>query len=88
MRIFLLLNNNLKDSNSGNVRKFVTLSIIFWTIYSYLYRQVVGISMGTCARLVADSFFLFCCERDFMLLFYDNNQAYVVEAFNSTSRYI
>ena len=34
---------------------------------SKLYRQIVGIPMGTnCAPLVAD-LFLFCYERDFML---------------------
>ena len=34
---------------------------------SKLYRQIVGIRMGTnCAPLVAD-LFLFCYERDFML---------------------
>ena len=44
--------------------------------------------MGTnCAPLVAD-LFLFCYERDFMLSLSDNNQAYVVEAFNSTARYL
>ena len=44
--------------------------------------------MGTnCAPLVADSF-LFCYERGFMLSLSDNNQADVVEAFNSTSRYL
>ena len=43
--------------------------------------------MGTnCAPLDAD-LFLFCFERDFMLSLSDNNQADVVEAFNSTSRY-
>ena len=43
--------------------------------------------MGTnCAPLVAD-FFLFCYERDFMLSLCDKNQADVVEAFNSSSRY-
>ena len=40
-----------------------------------------------CAPLVAD-LFLFCYERDFMLSLSDNNQADVVEAFNSTSRYL
>ena len=41
--------------------------------------------MGTkCAPLVAVSF-LFCYERGFMLSLSDNNQADVVEAFNSTS---
>ena len=44
--------------------------------------------MGTnCAPLVAN-LFLFCNERDSMLSLSDNNQAYVVEAFNTTSRYL
>ena len=43
--------------------------------------------MGTnCAPLVAD-LFLFCYERDFMLSLSDN-QADIIEAFNSTSRYL
>ena len=40
-----------------------------------------------CAPLVAD-LFLFCYERDFMLSLSDNNQADIIEAFNSTSRYL
>ena len=44
--------------------------------------------MGTnCALLVAD-LFLFCYERDFMLSLSDNNQTDIIEAFNSTSRYL
>ena len=44
--------------------------------------------MGTSwAPLVAD-LFLFCYERDFMLPLSDNNQTDVIEAFNSTSRYL
>ena len=55
---------------------------------SKLYRQIVGTPMDTnCAPLVAD-LFLFCYKRDFMLSLSDNNQADVVEAFNSTSRYL
>ena len=43
--------------------------------------------MGTnCAPLVAD-LFLFCFERDFMTSLSDDNQADIIEAFNSTSRY-
>ena len=43
--------------------------------------------MGTnCAPLVAD-LCLFCYEIDFMLSLSENNQADVIEAFNSTSRY-
>ena len=44
--------------------------------------------MGTnCAPLVAD-LFLFCYERDFMMSLSDNNQADVIDAFNTTSRYL
>ena len=44
--------------------------------------------MGTnCAPLVAD-LFLYCYERDFMDSLYHDNQADVIEAFNSTSRYL
>ena len=53
-----------------------------------LYRQIVGIPMGTnCVPLVA-VLFLFCYERDFMLSLSDANQSEVIEAFNSTSRYL
>ena len=44
--------------------------------------------MGTsCVPLVAD-LFLFCYERDFMLPLSDNNQTDIIEAFNSTPRYL
>ena len=44
--------------------------------------------MGThCAPLVAD-LFLYCYERDFMDSLNQDNQAYVIEAFNSTCRYL
>ena len=44
--------------------------------------------MGTnCAPLVAD-LFLFCYGRDFILSLSDKNQADIIEAFNSTSRYL
>ena len=53
-----------------------------------LYRQIVGIPMGTnCAPLVAD-LFLYCCERDFEDSFNHDNQADTIEAFNSTSMYL
>ena len=53
-----------------------------------LYRQIVGIPMDTnCAPLVAD-LFLYCYERDFMDSLNHDNQADVIEAFNSTSRYL
>ena len=52
-----------------------------------LYREEVGIPMGTnCAPLVAD-LFLFSFERDFMMSLSDDKQA-VIDAFNTTSRYL
>ena len=64
------------------------LDNIFIRFGSKLYRQIVGIPMGTnCAPLVAD-LFLFCYERDFMLSLSDNNQTDIIDAFNSTSRYL
>ena len=53
-----------------------------------LYRQIVGIPMGTnCVTLVAD-LFLFCYERDSMTSLSDVKQAEIIEAYNSTSRYL
>ena len=64
------------------------LDNIFIRFGSKSYRQIVGIPLGTnCAPLVA-GLFLFCYERDFMLSLSDNNQADIIEAFTSTSRYL
>ena len=55
---------------------------------SKLYRQIVGILMGTnCASLVSD-LFLFFYERDFMLSLPEDNQSDVIQAFKSSSRYL
>ena len=65
--------------NCGHVIKCVMRSIIylldnmFIKFGSKLYRQILGIPMGTnCAPLVAD-LFLFCYEREFMLSLSDSN---------------
>ena len=56
------------------------LDNIFIRFGSKLYRQIVGIPMGTnCAPLVAD-LFSFCYERDFMLSLSDNFQTDIIEA--------
>ena len=48
-----------------------------------LYRQIVGIPMGTnCAPLIAD-LFLFCYERDFMASLSYNKEAEIIQAFKS-----
>ena len=80
------------DIHFGHVRMYAdALSYLLDNIYirfgTKLYRQIVGIPMGTnCAPLVAD-LFLYCYERDFMDSLNHGNQADVIEAFNSTSRY-
>ena len=67
-----LLQKNLKKYHAWscqNVCDALTflLDIIFIRFGTKLYRQVVGIPMGTyCTPLVAD-LFLFCYERDFMM---------------------
>ena len=61
---------------------------IYFRFGNKLYRQIVGIPIGTnCAPLVAD-LILFCYERDFITSLSDDNQADITEAFNSTSRYL
>ena len=58
-------------------------------VYRALVTNIPDIqNFGTnCAPLVAD-LFLFCYERDFMLSLSYNNQTDIIEAFNSTSRYL
>ena len=44
--------------------------------------------MGSnCAPLVAD-LFLFCFERDFMMSFFYDKHSDIIDAFNTTSRYL
>ena len=60
---------------------------IFIRFGTKLYRQIVGIPMGTnCAPPIA-VLFLFCYERDFMACLSYNKKAEIIQAFNSTSRY-
>ena len=58
-------------------------------VYKALVTNIPDIqNFGTnCAPLVAD-IFLFCYERGFLLSLSDNNQTDIIEAFNSTSRYL
>ena len=88
--LHLSVSNGLVSSKIYGKRD--DLSYLLDNIYirfgTKLYRQIVGIPMGTnCAPLVAD-LFLYCYERDFMDSFNHDNQADVIEAFNSTSRYL
>ena len=63
------------------------LDNIFIRFGTKLYRQTIGIPMGTtCAPLAV--LFLFCYERDFMKSLSRENQADIIEAINSTLRYL
>ena len=66
------------DIHFGHVSMYQTPKPISWIIYIYiiyirfgpkLYRQIVGIPMGTkCAPLVADLFLCYCEEISWILL--------------------
>ena len=73
--------------NISDVLTFL-LANIFIRFGTKLYRQIVGIPMGTnCAPLVVD-LFLFCYVRDLMMSLSDDKQAYIIDAFNTTPRYL
>ena len=64
------------------------LDNIYIRFGSKLHRQVVEIPMvPNCTLLVAD-LFLFCYEREFMMSQSDDKQADVIDALNTTSRYL
>ena len=81
-------NNNLWSCQKVCDALVYLLDNIFIRLGTKLYRQTIGIPMGTnCASIVAD-LFLFCYERDFMKSLSRENKADMIEVFNSTSRYL
>ena len=99
--LYLACNDSKAFFNSTDHKRYTlwscqnvcdALSYILDNIYirfgNKLYRQIVGIPMGTtCAPLVAD-LFLFYYRRDFMTSLSNDNQADISVAFNSTYRYL
>ena len=80
-----LLQKNIKKNHA---KMYVLLDNIFTQFGTKLYRQVVGIPMGTnCAPLVAD-LFLFCYERHFMMSLSDDKHDDAIDAFNTSSKYL
>ena len=63
------------------------LDNIFIRFGTKLYRQTIGIPMGTNYAPLVANLFLFCYERDFVKSLLRENQA-DIEAFNSTSKYL
>ena len=86
---FSLRKTIIEDITFGLVRMYVTPYRFSWTIF------ILGLALKytdklldtNCAPLVAD-LFLFCYERDFMKDLSSDNQADVIKAYNSTSRYL
>ena len=81
----------IRIRSSGDLWSAFSLFYLFLDIFirfgMKLCRQIVGIPMGTnCAPLVAD-LILLCYERDCMTSLFDDDQADIIEVFNSTSRY-
>ena len=90
--MLFLLRKNLKKYHAWSCQNVCqALTFLLDNIFiqgTKLYRQVVGIPMGTkCAPLVAD-LFLFCYERDFMMSLSVDKQADAIDAFNTTPRYM
>ena len=77
----------------SRVKKSVMPLFIFRIIFlldlelNFIGKLLVFRFGTNCAPLVAD-LFLFCYERDFMKSLSRENQADIIEAFNSTSRYL
>ena len=89
----LSLLNNLNNIVYGHVREFVALFVICLIIY------LIGLHLYSIDILLLFPWLLivfhllqicvlFCYKRDFMQSLSDKNQSYVIEAFNSTSRYL
>ena len=61
---------------------------IFVRCGNHIYKQIIGIPMGTnCAPLIAD-LFLYCYEYEYMQSLSVESQSHLIEAFNRTSRYL
>ena len=67
---------------------FIFLDNIFIGFGTNLYRQIIGIPMGTNSAPLVSDLFLFCYESEFMKSLSPENQADIIKAFNSTSRYL
>ena len=93
---FLLVCNEERAFFTADMYKYYNLwscqkvceALVYLLDNIYIRFGTKGIPIGTnCAPLVSD-LFLLCYERDFMKFLSRENQADMIEALNSTSRYL
>ena len=78
----------------GRVKKSVMPVLIFWIIFlldlelNFIGKLLVFRWEVIVLLLLLQMFLFFCYERDFMKSLSRENQADIIEAFNSTSRYL
>ena len=77
----------------GRVKKSVLPLCIFWIIFSLdlelnFIDKLLVFRLELIVLLLLQICFFFCFERDFMKSLSRENQADIIEAFNSTSRYL
>ena len=61
---------------------------MFITCGTKLHRQIVVIPMGINSALFVVNLILLCYDRDFLMSLPDENQADIIEAYNSTTKYL
>ena len=77
----------------GHIKMYVIGWPFCWTTFLYdlapsCIDKELGILWALLVLLWFADLFLFCYERDFMVSLSDDNQADVIDAFNTTSRYL
>ena len=88
--IYILYDKNYKSWTCNELCSALTYLVdnIFVEFEDKVYRQVIGIPMGTnCAPLIAD-LFLYCHERNFMNKLVKKKRLDLIDNFNRTSRYL
>ena len=91
-KAFFTSSDHYRGYHLWSCQNVLALSFLLDNIYikfcTKLYRQIVGIPMGTNVTPLVADLFLFCYGRDFMKDLSSDSQADVIKAFNSTSRYL
>ena len=80
--------NILKSSQKVDEAVSFLLNNICIRFGTKLYKQIIGIPLGTYFTSFIVVLFMFCNERYFLLSISHKNHASIIEEFTSTSRYL